>query len=169
MHTCAFRQNIILQRVWGTDPPRTRTWNLRLRGPTPYPLGQQAFAYVFRSVCIYILMHFCCWSRQADRTWTDRRTGKHQQHTKPMQTRIGAFGLSYFRWYCLCTASCGSNPTADTEILVIHFISFVFSECRKLKILGQAAPNRPSLAGRRLNHSAKASVVRVQCSRAHLR
>ena len=25
------------------DPPRTRTWNLRLRRPTPYPLGQQAF------------------------------------------------------------------------------------------------------------------------------
>ena len=24
------------------DPPRTRTWNLRLRRPTPYPLGQQA-------------------------------------------------------------------------------------------------------------------------------
>ena len=24
------------------DPPRTRTWNLRLRGPTPYPLGQRA-------------------------------------------------------------------------------------------------------------------------------
>ena len=24
------------------DPPRTRTWNLWLRGPTPYPLGQQA-------------------------------------------------------------------------------------------------------------------------------
>lgn len=23
------------------DPPRTRTWNLRLRRPTPYPLGQQ--------------------------------------------------------------------------------------------------------------------------------
>ena len=25
-----------------SDPPRTRTWNLRLRRPTPYPLGQQA-------------------------------------------------------------------------------------------------------------------------------
>ena len=25
-----------------TDPPRTRNWNLRLRGPTPYPLGQRA-------------------------------------------------------------------------------------------------------------------------------
>ena len=25
-----------------SDPPRTRTWNLRLRGPTPYPLGQRA-------------------------------------------------------------------------------------------------------------------------------
>ena len=24
------------------DPPRTRTWNLRLRRLTPYPLGQQA-------------------------------------------------------------------------------------------------------------------------------
>ena len=23
------------------DPPRTRTWNLRLRRPTPYPLGQR--------------------------------------------------------------------------------------------------------------------------------
>jgi hypothetical protein len=29
-----FRQN---------DLPRTRTWNLRLRRPTPYPLGQQTF------------------------------------------------------------------------------------------------------------------------------
>ena len=27
------------------DPPRTRTWNLRLRRPTPYPLGQQADAF----------------------------------------------------------------------------------------------------------------------------
>ena len=27
-----------------TDPPRTRTWNLRLRRPTPYPLGQRASA-----------------------------------------------------------------------------------------------------------------------------
>ena len=26
------------------DPPRTRAWNLRLRRPTPYPLGQQADA-----------------------------------------------------------------------------------------------------------------------------
>ena len=25
-----------------SDPPRTRTWNLRLRRPTPYPLGQRA-------------------------------------------------------------------------------------------------------------------------------
>ena len=25
-----------------SDPPRTRAWNLRLRRPTPYPLGQQA-------------------------------------------------------------------------------------------------------------------------------
>ena len=24
------------------DPPRTRTWNLRLQRPTPYPLGKQA-------------------------------------------------------------------------------------------------------------------------------
>ena len=24
-----------------SDPPRTRTWNLQLRGPTPYPLGQR--------------------------------------------------------------------------------------------------------------------------------
>ena len=28
--------------AWQDDPPRTRTWNLRLRRPTPYPLGQQA-------------------------------------------------------------------------------------------------------------------------------
>ena len=26
------------------DPPRTRTWNLRLRRPTPYPLGQRAIS-----------------------------------------------------------------------------------------------------------------------------
>ena len=24
-----------------SDPPRTRAWNLRLQGPTPYPLGQR--------------------------------------------------------------------------------------------------------------------------------
>ena len=29
-------------KSWKHDPPRTRTWNLRLRRPTPYPLGQQA-------------------------------------------------------------------------------------------------------------------------------
>ena len=27
------------------DPPRTRTWNLRLRRPTPYPLGQRAIDF----------------------------------------------------------------------------------------------------------------------------
>ena len=27
------------------DPPRTRTWNLRLRRPTPYPLGQRAIIF----------------------------------------------------------------------------------------------------------------------------
>ena len=26
-----------------SDPPRTRAWNLRLRGPTPYPLGQRTY------------------------------------------------------------------------------------------------------------------------------
>ena len=30
------------QMLAGNDPPRTRTWNLRLRRPTPYPLGQRA-------------------------------------------------------------------------------------------------------------------------------
>ena len=30
------------------DLPRTRTWNLRLRRPTPYPLGQQALAKHFK-------------------------------------------------------------------------------------------------------------------------
>ena len=28
--------------LFHNDPPRTRTWNLRLRRPTPYPLGQRA-------------------------------------------------------------------------------------------------------------------------------
>ena len=28
--------------ISSNDPPRTRTWNLRLRRPTPYPLGQRA-------------------------------------------------------------------------------------------------------------------------------
>ena len=31
------------------DPPRTRTWNLRLRRPTPYPLGQRAI--IFERLC----------------------------------------------------------------------------------------------------------------------
>ena len=31
-----------LREAHHSDPPRTRTWNLRLRGPTPYPLGQRA-------------------------------------------------------------------------------------------------------------------------------
>ena len=30
-------------RADNNDPPRTRTWNLRLRRPTPYPLGQRAY------------------------------------------------------------------------------------------------------------------------------
>lgn len=33
------------------DPPRTRTWNLRLRRPTPYPLGQRAVAYNCQAAC----------------------------------------------------------------------------------------------------------------------
>ena len=28
-----------------SDPPRTRAWNLRLRGPTPYPLGQRTYVH----------------------------------------------------------------------------------------------------------------------------
>ena len=31
------------------DPPRTRTWNLRLRRPTPYPLGQRTCGFDFRA------------------------------------------------------------------------------------------------------------------------
>ena len=31
------------------DPPRTRTWNLRLRRPTPYPLGQRTSGFEFRA------------------------------------------------------------------------------------------------------------------------
>ena len=37
------------------DPPRTRTWNLRLRRPTPYPLGQQANWMMRRSVCCSLI------------------------------------------------------------------------------------------------------------------
>ena len=34
------------------DPPRTRAWNLRLRGPTPYPLGQRTYVLgQARGVC----------------------------------------------------------------------------------------------------------------------
>ena len=35
--------NVTYASLWPrNDPPRARTWNLRLRRPTPYPLGQQA-------------------------------------------------------------------------------------------------------------------------------
>ena len=37
------------------DPPRTRTWNLRLRGPTPYPLGQRAVCNVHAANCLVFL------------------------------------------------------------------------------------------------------------------
>ena len=37
------------------DPPRTRTWNLRLRRPTPYPLGQRAT----RNLRVYYLVYQC--------------------------------------------------------------------------------------------------------------
>ena len=30
-----------------SDPPRTRTWNLRLRRPTPYPFGQRTCSFDF--------------------------------------------------------------------------------------------------------------------------
>ena len=36
------------QDAWHTranDPPRTRAWNLRLRGPTLYPLGQRTYVH----------------------------------------------------------------------------------------------------------------------------
>ena len=36
--------------TWNNDPPRTRTWNLRLRRPTPYPLGQRAMRINRRSI-----------------------------------------------------------------------------------------------------------------------
>ena len=36
-------------RALSHDPPRTRTWNLRLRRPTPYPLGQRASWARFRT------------------------------------------------------------------------------------------------------------------------
>jgi hypothetical protein len=42
-HCCSKRSN---QEY---DLPRTRTWNLRLRRPTPYPLGQQARTHFIRT------------------------------------------------------------------------------------------------------------------------
>ena len=35
------------------DPPRTQTWNLRLRRPTPYPLGQQTSCFLFSDNILY--------------------------------------------------------------------------------------------------------------------
>ena len=46
--SCGMQTNLrsstltLLREAHHSDPPRTRTWNLRLRGPTPYPLGQRA-------------------------------------------------------------------------------------------------------------------------------
>jgi hypothetical protein len=39
-----------------SDPPRTRTWNLRLRGPTPYPLGQRTCAKFFGQQLVRVSM-----------------------------------------------------------------------------------------------------------------
>ena len=58
------------QELWNSaanpDPPRTRTWNLRLRRPTPYPLGQRAITFfslkekIVHSLCSYIYICICC-------------------------------------------------------------------------------------------------------------
>ena len=55
------------QELWNSaanpDPPRTRTWNLRLRRPTPYPLGQRAITFfslkekIVHSLCSYIYIY----------------------------------------------------------------------------------------------------------------
>ena len=37
------RSTCATDRCGKSDPPRTQTWNLRLRRPTPHPLGQRAF------------------------------------------------------------------------------------------------------------------------------
>ena len=36
------------------DPPRTRTWNLRLLRPTPYPLGQRAI--ILERLCHFVAL-----------------------------------------------------------------------------------------------------------------
>ena len=53
------------------DPPRTRTWNLRLRRPTPYPLGQQANVQSIMPVCRcskVLLAHRCACAVQLSST-----------------------------------------------------------------------------------------------------
>ena len=42
MHFCMWLWQPWDSWAWQNGPPRARTWNLRLRRPMPYPLGQQA-------------------------------------------------------------------------------------------------------------------------------
>ena len=41
-HSCPCHTTTTAHHGTYSDPPRTPTWNLRLRRPTPYPLGQRA-------------------------------------------------------------------------------------------------------------------------------
>ena len=43
------------QRDKRYDPPRTRAWNLRLRRPTPYPLGQRAIIITKQFPCFTVI------------------------------------------------------------------------------------------------------------------
>jgi hypothetical protein len=53
-HECAISVN---------DPPRTRTWNLRLRRSTPYPLGQRALAHSSKKTPLTISAQLPSWNK----------------------------------------------------------------------------------------------------------
>ena len=81
------------------DPPRTRTWNLRLRGPTPYPLGQ-------RAVCIPAKPRGCA-----------RRDSLPRRH---VLGQMRPWGLGQNRsapWECNlpCASSMPAGPPWRTE------------------------------------------------------
>ena len=82
-----------------SDPPRTRTWNLRLRGPTPYPLGQ-------RAVCIPAKPRGCA-----------RRDSLPRRH---VLGQMRPWGLGQNRsapWECNlpCASSMPAGPPWRTE------------------------------------------------------
>ena len=77
----ATRELVVCSLHSKTDPPRTRTWNLRLRRPTPYPLGQRA---TWCGACQYAFVV----ASAPERAWLENAQRLNYQVRNPSSNQI---------------------------------------------------------------------------------